>query len=61
MIISKKRFEEEVQKRICEQESRRRLDEDVWKLKAAIEKLTWKVEQLEHPNPQTPVNLKAEP
>ena len=60
MIISRKRFEEEVQKRICEQESRRRIDEDVWQLKNAVEKLTWRVEQLEHaPLMVGPPNLTA--
>jgi len=47
MIISKRRFEEEVRKRMDEENFRRELADDVWKLKDQVRNLEFKVNMIE--------------
>ena len=48
IFITKKAFNEEVEKRIVEIQFRNRMDEDLWKLKDRVNTLEYKVRDLEY-------------
>ena len=57
MIISRKRFEEELYKRRQKEEFDRRVEERIFALEDEVRTLKWKVDTLEHeqnPGPVTP-------
>lgn len=51
MIISRKRFEEELAKRRQEEEFCRRTAEDIYRLQNEVRDLKWKVDMLTNPQP----------
>lgn len=61
IFISKKAFNDEVDRRMSEINFKTRTDEKIWKMEEEVRKLTWRVDMLEEKaNPRVPVATTCE-